>query len=78
MYEGPRDWIYVAWLIVIFVIVICSLHACRPSFLLEDCECENSDECEHCELHPMLTLWTGIFIAFVVIIVMWCIINASL
>lgn len=71
----PKNWMYVAWLIVIFVIVIIALHTLRPECLLEDCACEDKDECEHCELHPMLAVWASLILAFLVVMIMWCIIN---
>lgn len=69
------DWIYVSWFIIVFVMVVFGLYALRPRFLLENCSCEDSDKCRHCEIHPLLTIWAAIIIAAIVVIIQWCAYN---
>lgn len=63
---------HIAWFIIVFVIVVFALYALRPSFLLENCECDDRYfQCNHCEIHPLLAIWAAIMIALIVIIVQW-------
>ena len=72
----PEGWVYIAWLVIIFVIIVFATHALMPSFLLEDCRCKGEDdECDHCELHPMLTLFTAFILAVIFVVAMWALLH---
>lgn len=67
MYQ-VEPWVYIAWFIILFVIIICVLYTLRPKNL-------RSDEDDDCELQPIPTMLLAVVLSLAIVLLMFAIHN---